>query len=99
MTPIDPNLKLNENSNGTHVDRRSYQRLVRNLIYSSHTRPDIAYDISIVSQFMHAPRESHLEVVLRILRYLKSAPRKGLFFMRNDHLQVESYTNSDYGGL
>ena len=43
-------------------------------------------------------RESHLEVVLSILRYLKSTPKKGLFFMRNNHLQVEAYTNSDYGG-
>ena len=47
---------------------------------------------------MHAPDESHLEVVFRILRYLKSAPGKGLFFMRDNHLQVEAYTDSDYGG-
>ena len=45
---------------------------------------------------MHAPRESHLEVVLHILIYLKSAPRNRLFVMRNNHLQ--RHTNSDYGG-
>ena len=47
---------------------------------------------------MHAPRESHLEAILRILRYLKSDPGKELFFMRNNHLQVEAYIDSDYGG-
>ena len=46
---------------------------------------------------MHAPRESHLEVVLHILRYLKSTPGNGLFFVKNNHLLVEAYTNSDYG--
>ena len=97
-TPIDPNLKLDKDPNGTLVDRGSYQRLVGKLIYLSHTRPDIAYAVSLVSQFMHAPRESHLEVVLRILRYLKSTPGNGLFFVRNNHLQVELYTDYDYGG-
>uniref|UniRef100_A0A2C9VCM9 Uncharacterized protein n=1 Tax=Manihot esculenta TaxID=3983 RepID=A0A2C9VCM9_MANES len=41
------------------------------LIYLSHTRPDIAYAVSLVSQFMHDPRETHMQAVLRILRYLK----------------------------
>jgi len=27
------------------------------LMYLSHTRPDIAYAVSVVSQFMHDPRE------------------------------------------
>ena len=35
--PIDPNLKLDEDPNGTLVDRESYQRLVGKLIYLSHT--------------------------------------------------------------
>ena len=47
---------------------------------------------------MHAPRESRLEAVIRILRYLQSSLKNGLFFMRNNHLHVETYTDSDYGG-
>ena len=78
-TLIDLNLKLDKDPNGTLVDRRSYQRLVGKLIYLSHTRSDFAYAVSLVSQFMHAP-ESHLEVVLRILRYLKYVLGKGIVF-------------------
>ena len=36
-TPIDSNLKLDENPRRTPVDRGSYQRLVGKLIYLSHT--------------------------------------------------------------
>jgi hypothetical protein len=47
---------------------------------------------------MHCPSEDHLNAVLRILRYLKSSPGKGLMFSRNGHLNVEGYTDADWAG-
>src|SRR5262249_25581474 len=35
------------------------------------TRPDIAYAVHIVSQFMASPYTAHFTTVLRILRYIK----------------------------
>ena len=55
------------------VDKGRYQRLVGRLIYLAHTRPDIAYVVSVVSQFMHSLRVDHMAAVMRILAYLKSA--------------------------
>lgn len=78
--------------------KERYQRIVGRLIYLSHTRPDIAFAVS-VSQFMHAPRVSHVEAVFRILRYLKLAPGQGLFFARHDHLREEAYTDADWAGF
>ncbi|KAG6505415.1 hypothetical protein ZIOFF_037771 [Zingiber officinale] len=43
-------------------------------------RPDITYAVSVVSQYMHAPKTIHMKAVDRILRYLKSCPGKGLLF-------------------
>ena len=65
-TPMDPNLKLGLAENDAIVDRESYQRLVGRLIYLSHTRPDIAYVVSMVSQFMHSPGLEHFKAVYRI---------------------------------
>ena len=75
------------------VDRERYQRLVGN--YLSHTRPDIAFAVSVVSQYMHSPKESHLEAVYEILRYLKASPGRGLFFKKGDSKKVEIYTDVD----
>ncbi|GMI70512.1 hypothetical protein HRI_000720500 [Hibiscus trionum] len=97
-TPMEPNLKLGTDKDGEEVDRGRYQRLVGKLIYLSHTRPDIAFGVSVISQFMHAPREKHLEAAYRILRYLKGTPGKGLHFKKDVNRSIEVYTDADWAG-
>ena len=79
-------------------DRDRYRRLVERLIYLSYTRPNIAFLVSMVSQFMHGPGLEHFEVVYRILRYLKGTPGRGLLFKSQGHLQIEAYTDADWAG-
>ena len=55
--PIDPNTKLQANKGGQEVDKGRFQRLLGQLIYLSHTRPDISFAVSLFSQFMHDPNE------------------------------------------
>jgi len=78
------------------TNKQRYQRLVGRLIYLSHTRPDITYAVSVVSQFMHTPSEDHMTVVIRILSYLKGAPEKGLTFKRHGNMEVKGFTDADW---
>ena len=61
----------------------------------SHTRPDIAFAVSLVNQFMYSPRKGHLEATYRILRYLKGSLRKGLSFKKHTRRNIEVYTDVD----
>ncbi|KAL6187717.1 hypothetical protein ACLB2K_039112 [Fragaria x ananassa] len=45
---------------------------------------------------MHNPSEDHMNAVMRILRYLKSAPEKGLMFCKHGHLRTSGYTDADW---
>ncbi|KAL5548965.1 hypothetical protein UlMin_004196 [Ulmus minor] len=45
--PMDPNRRTERSEESVLADRGRYQRLVGKLIYLSHTRPDIAYSISV----------------------------------------------------
>ena len=58
--PIEQNHKMCIEEESAKVDKVQYQRLVGKLIYLAHTRPDLAYAVSVVSQFMHDPRVRHL---------------------------------------
>jgi len=97
-TPIDLKHRLENDEEGATTDKGQYQRLVGKLIYLAHTRPDIAYALSVVSQFMHNPKDSHLQVVYRLLRYLKSTPGKGILYKNHGNLNLECYTDADYAG-
>ena len=98
-TPMEEGLKLCVESNQIPIDKGRYQRLVGRLMYLAHTRPDLAYALSVVSQFMHNPGEQHMNSVMRILRYLKSAPGKGIMFTKKEDWQnVSVYTDVDWAG-
>jgi hypothetical protein len=96
-SPFEANHKL-LGGVGTEVDKERYQRLVGRLIYLAHTRPDIAYAVGMVSQYMHDPREPHMDAVYRILRYLKATPGKGVLYEPHGHLDVQGYSDCDWAG-
>jgi hypothetical protein len=97
-TPIEFNHGLCDASDNPTIDVSAYQRLVGKLIYLVHTRPDIAFAVSVVSRFMHNPKEMHLKAVHRILQYLKSKPGRGVLFKKGESLTLEAYTDADYAG-
>lgn len=83
---------------GESVEKGMYRQLLGKLIYLSHTRPDIAYSVSVVSQFMHNPKDIHLQAVYHILQYLKGNPGSGILFKNGTSIEVEAYTDADYAG-
>ena len=54
--------------------------------------------MSVVSQFMTSPSDSHWDVVVCILRYIKSVPSKGLLFEDQGHEHIIGYTDVDWAG-
>ncbi|GJU89325.1 ribonuclease H-like domain-containing protein [Tanacetum coccineum] len=77
--PMQPNISLtSEPSDTDHLlnNVTEYQKLIGKLIYLTTTRPDIAYTVSCLSQFMHNPLKSHLKTALKIIRF-KSLKAEG----------------------
>jgi hypothetical protein len=60
---LDPNVKFKVDDDKNLEDVTMYQKMVGSLIYLTLTRPDIAYSVGVVSQYMSNPKKSHLDAV------------------------------------
>ncbi|XP_031275449.1 uncharacterized protein LOC116133918 [Pistacia vera] len=87
-TPMVPNVRLNVEDEEMFGDPERYRRIVGKLNYLTVTRPDIAFSVSVVSQFMSSPRTSHWDAVLHILKYLKGALGHGILYSDHGHNKV-----------
>ncbi|XP_057985369.1 uncharacterized mitochondrial protein AtMg00810-like, partial [Hevea brasiliensis] len=96
--PMTPNLQLLAGDSELFEDPERYRRLVGKLNYQTVTRPDIAYAVSVVSQFMSSLTVAHWEALGQILCYLKGAPRRGLLYGNHGHLNVECFSDADWAG-
>ncbi|KAF5477147.1 hypothetical protein F2P56_003819 [Juglans regia] len=94
--PMEQHLKLSNEDEPLLPDPSIYRRLVGRLIYLTITRPDIVYAVNILSQFMHAPRVSHMTAAMCVLRYIKGSPGQGIFFSSTSTTQVTAYTDSNW---
>ncbi|CAN0917319.1 Retrovirus-related Pol polyprotein from transposon RE1 [Linum grandiflorum] len=97
-TPMEQNLKLSRENGDLLEDQTFYRSVVGSLIYLTHTRPDIAYAVQVVSQFMGMARTTHLDAVHRLLRYLKQTKEVGLFFPAGGEPILEAFADADYAG-
>ncbi|CAH9073771.1 unnamed protein product [Cuscuta epithymum] len=96
-TPMVPNVQLTQEGIPFEEPER-YRRLVGKLNYLAVTRPDIAYSVSVVSQYMSSPIIDHWAAVEHILCYLKGAPGRGIVYQNHDHLRIECFADVDWAG-
>ena len=94
---MDPNVKLLPGQ-GEPLSNPKRYRLVGKLNYLTVSRLDISFSMSVVSQFMTSPCDINQEAVVRILRYIKSAPGKGLLFEDQGHEHIIGYTDANWAG-
>ena len=73
---INGHLDLNEE--GKSVDKKVYRSMIGSLLYLCASRPDIMLSVCMCARFQANPKDCHLVVVKRILRYLVHTPNLGL---------------------
>uniref|UniRef100_J3MFM2 Reverse transcriptase Ty1/copia-type domain-containing protein n=1 Tax=Oryza brachyantha TaxID=4533 RepID=J3MFM2_ORYBR len=98
QTPMEVKLRLLAKGATAEVDATMYRSLVGGLRYLVHTRPDIAFAVGYVSQFMEAPCQEHLNVVKHLLP--SGTIDHELVYSKNSKVDrnLVGYTDSDLGG-
>ncbi len=72
--------------------------MIGSLLYVTASRPDVMHALGIVGRFQANPKESHLQAVKRIFRYLKGTAEFGLWYPRGQELTLTAYTDADWVG-
>ncbi|KAK3040300.1 hypothetical protein RJ639_028215 [Escallonia herrerae] len=97
-TPMNPSVHLTKDDGDRFDDPEKYRRLVGKLNYLTMTRPDIAYAVSTVSQFMSKPTVKQWAALKQIMCYLKGAPGFGLLYSNHGHSCIECFSDTDWAG-
>jgi hypothetical protein len=96
-TPIATTPPLSTDHDDALSDPTPFRSLVGALQYATFTRPDIAFAVNRVCQFMHKPSTIHFVAAKRILRYLKGTLHKGVLFQPGP-LALTAFTDADWAG-
>ncbi|KAK1419766.1 hypothetical protein QVD17_29081 [Tagetes erecta] len=94
--PMEPRLELTKDEAGKSVDARRFRSNIGSLRYLLHTRPDLSYAVGVTSRFMHEPKESHLNALKHILRYVKGTLNYGLKYSRDRDETLIGYSDSSH---
>lgn len=77
-TLIDKTTKLDLEGTGFVVEYKLYRSMIGSLLYLNYSSPNIVFYCELMCSISTNPKESHLHVVKRILRFLKGTTELGL---------------------
>eukprot|EP00253_Pinus_taeda_P009602 PITA_09602 len=97
-TPMVTGCSLSANDESAAVHQPTYRSLIGSLLYLTGTRPDIMHAVGIVGRIQANPKETHLQAVKRIFKYLQGTQNYGLWYPRDTDFTLHAYTDADWAG-
>jgi hypothetical protein len=93
--PVDHKVQLATGTSPINV--HNYCMLIGKLLFLAITRPDISFAVSLLSRYMSAPQEYHLDIALHVLRYLSGTVSHGLYYQFGHSTEVQGFPDANWG--
>jgi hypothetical protein len=97
-TPMGTNGHLDLDTGGKSIDQKEYRSMIGSLLYLCASRPNIMLSVCMCARFQADPKEVHLRVMKRILRYLVYTPKFGLWYLKGSTFDLIGYSDADWAG-
>lgn len=97
-TPMTVGCKLRKEDESKTIDQKLYRSMIGSFLYVTASRPDVKQDVGMVARFQVAPRESHVQAVKIIFKYLKGTMDLGLWEPSKDSFSLRAYSDADWAG-
>eukprot|EP00253_Pinus_taeda_P016088 PITA_16088 len=78
-----PRACLSANDESATVHQPTYKSMIGSLLYLTGTQPDIMHAVGIVGRFQANPKETHLQAVKRIFKYLQGTQKYWLMTLQD----------------
>lgn len=95
-TPMSTALKLSKNHGVALTNPTTYRSVVGSLQYLTLTRPDIAFTVNKLSQFLQCPTDIHWNACKHLLRYLKGTHNLSLVFCPSSSSSFSGFADADW---
>ena len=90
--------KMTYTESDKSVEEHKYMKLIGSLLYLTASRPDIQYAVGVCARFQTNPMQSHYNIAMKILRYVKGTVEVGLWYPKDSGLSLVCYSDADYVG-
>jgi len=97
-TLIATNCLMDADEAGQQVDSTKYKGCIGSLLYLTTNRLDIQFGVCLCARSQSNPKESHLKVAKRILKYLKGTTNVGLWYPCDSNITLSGFSDFDYEG-
>ncbi|KAL9308453.1 putative RNA-directed DNA polymerase [Arabidopsis thaliana] len=97
-TPMSATAKLSADEAGLSVDEKLYRGMIGSLLYLTASRPDMCFSVGVCACYQANTKQSHLNAVKRILKYVKGTTDVGLFYSKQTNQNLVGFCDADWAG-
>jgi len=80
------------------VDEKLYRGMIGSLLYLTASRHDLCFSVGVCARYQANPKQSHLNAVKRILKYVKGTTDVGLFYSKQTNQNLVGFCDADWAG-
>lgn len=96
-TPCCPSVRMVPHDGASLFNPTNYRNMVGAIQYLTFTRPDLAFSVHQLCQFMNSPTTTHLEVAKRVLRYIRGILHHGFSFTPGP-FSLTTFSDAEWDG-
>ena len=95
---MSPNVKLSVDLLGKSVDPSLYRSMIGSVLYLTTNIPNISYSVEVCARYQANPKESHMTTLKRIIKYVKTTAKFGVWYSKDTSNVLAGYSNTDQDG-
>lgn len=97
-TPMGSGTYIDQDESDVSIDITKYRGMIGSLLYLMASRPDTMFSVFQCARFQANPKEYHITVVKRIMKYLKGTTNVGLWYPKGSIYDLVGYSDSKCAG-